>query len=487
MKWESLLCEERSFWPLDLEVDERPKNDDILDVFQIDSSRITNSAPYHRLQRKTQVLPFPKTDYPRSRLTHTNEVADCGRELARIVGRSMVDRAVVTPIQAMQMEDIVSAACKAHDIGNPPFGHSGEYAIQHWVQKNVGIEKTAHDLRFEISERKYRELCNFDGNGQGFRVITQTSGWRRKGGLQLTFAVLSAFSKYPWSVDHITSKKKYSVPIGSEGIAKEAFSRTGLRCIEEDGYSFKYVRHPLAYLVEAADDISYITSDLEDAANADVADHDQVVVFLQSIAEDAIRDSYDRSQFLRRETKLAKDDKKALRRYLKDHAQRALKIAATDSFLENYDKIMEGNFSGSLFDESRVASQLRKVSDYFRTSIYDNVGKIKNEVFGATVVSGLLDFYFTALFEAKRQIVEGKSLTPGNDCIDEIVRRNLITFPLDNYIGDADLKIVAGRLASSDADDLAQMAIDYVSGMTDPYASQVYQQILGSERPAVNW
>jgi dGTPase len=129
MDWEQLLNRERFYWPRDLEETKRPKDDDILDVFQVDCSRITLSPPFHRLQRKTQVLPFPRTDYPRTRLTHTNEVSDCGRQIARLVGMKLANEGIIRNEEINSIEDIVAAACKAHDIGNPPFGHAGEFAI----------------------------------------------------------------------------------------------------------------------------------------------------------------------------------------------------------------------------------------------------------------------------------------------------------------------------------------------------------------------
>lgn len=486
MNWELLLNNQRSFWPPNTPEDERPK-DNILDVFQVDSSRITNSSAYHRLQRKTQVLPFPRTDYARSRLTHTMEVSDCGRELARMIGRKLVAANKMSPVQLQSMEDIVPAACKSHDIGNPPFGHSGEYAIQSWATKNTSSDSSQRECRFVLSERKHHELCSFDGNGQGFRLVTVLSGWRRKGGLQLTNAVLATFCKYPWTPDFSGTKRKYSVPIGSEEIAQSAFQATGLLKLSQSQHGFKYCRHPLAYLVEAADDICYITSDLEDASNAFVADHHEVVKFFEQIAWDAIGDSYDRHRFLRRQELLAAGDKKALRRYLKDHAQRALKIAAADSFIENYEKIMSGTFEGSLFDNSRVASQLRAVRDYFKTYVYDNVDKVRNEVFGAKVVTGLLDFYSEALFSARDQLHVGRSLVSGPNCIDEITRRNIITFPMDNYFPDDDWETKGSLLVATEADDIAQMVIDYISGMTDPYATEIYHQVAAIMRPRASW
>ena len=486
MDWDKLLCRERLYWPPDLPAQERPQDDDIIDVFQTDSSRITNSSAYHRLQRKTQVLPFPKTDYPRTRLTHTNEVSDCGRELARMVGRILAESGSLRGDQIASLEDVVSAACKAHDLGNPPFGHSGEYAIQDWARQN--LFEGAQERYAEVSDEKRWEVLHFDGNGQGFRILTVTNGWRRKGGLQLSCAVLAAFCKYPWSSQSAKDENsKYSIPIDCMDIARSVFARTGMiEDIEELG-QFKYRRHPLAFIVEAADDICYITSDLEDAALAEVGDEARVKDFLERIAKDAISDSYARSNFRRRQEQIAGDDGKALLRYLKDHAQRALKIAARDAFVANYDAIMSGEFGDELLKVSRVSGAVTDTKDYMRSDIYDNVGKVRHEVFGTRVVHSLMDFYAETLFRCQNQIRNGKTLRSSEDTIDEILRRQFITFPIDNYIRSRDYDDIGRRLSECSADELLQMAVDYVSGMTDPYAVSIYQQIFGIERPEATW
>lgn len=486
MKWNKLLCKERVYWPLDLDERQQPHADALIDVFQNDSSRITSSSAYHRLQRKTQVLPFPKSDYPRSRLTHTNEVSDCGRELARLIGRRLEDNEDVKfdARQTSEMEDVVSAACKAHDIGNPPFGHSGEFAIQTWVREHVSTEDAG---KFTVSKEKYAELCKFDGNGQGFRILTQMAGWRGQGGLQLSAAVLAAFCKYPWTALD-APKNKYSVPMEARELAEYVFGKVGMIPGSDDAGRRAFYRHPLAYIVEAADDISYITSDLEDAARADVGSFQVVLKFLERIAKKAYGDDAEQhNHYMDRLEYVRNQGPKAHLRYLKDHAQRALKVAATNAFIDRYRDIMKGELTGSLLDNSNLGALIDEAKDYMKENIYDNVGKVRHEVFGARVITELLEFYFTTLFAAHDEVANGKTLDCNGDTIDEVLRRGLITFPLDNYTGQKNWRDMTAKFATYNSDQLAQMVVDYVSGMTDQYAVSIYQQITGIQRPDATW
>lgn len=487
MKWERLLSDRRFFWPRDLPEHSRPHNDTVIGVFQTDSSRVTNSTAYHRLQRKTQVLPYPKTDYPRTRLTHTNEVSDCGRELARMVGQRLEGEGKVSAKQVAAMEDIVAAASKAHDLGNPPFGHSGEHAIRDWAGRNV---LKAGNQRFsEVSEGMREELANFDGNGQGFRIITETSGWRHQGGLQLTTAVLASFCKYPWT-SQISRKSgsKYSIPFHSEAAAKFIFDDVGMISLNDSKSPLKYARHPLAYIVEAADDISYITSDLEDAARAEVKRGDEIIEYLDNISHSVIGDGGE--DFIRRRDQIICDSKGKLR-YSKDHAQRALKAAAADAFVDHYDAIMNGSGVKSLLDVSLAGSIVRDAKKYMREHIYDSVDKVRHEVFGCRVVQNLLDFYTDALFLLRDQVNSGRTFEVGDKMVDEVLRRYVITFPLDNYVCTIEEarqhETVTDLMRRCKADDLVRMVLDFVSGMTDQYAVTIYKQIFGIERPDATW
>lgn len=431
------------------------------------------------------MLPYPKTDYPRSRLTHTNEVSDCGRELARMIGRRLEELGEIENTQIALLEDIVAAACKAHDLGNPPFGHSGEYAIRDWGKTVFNSQENPSFAG--VSKEMREEIANFDGNGQGFRIITETSGWRNRGGLQLTNAVIAAFCKYPWTSEIAgENRSKYSIPSHRADFAKHIFDNVGLNPLSKNGQPIKYVRHPLAYIVEAADDISYITSDLEDAARAEVKSTTEIIEHLDRIAEGALNDPTLWGDFVRRREQI-KDDPKGLLRYSKDHAQRALKVAAVNAFIMNIDPIMNGSGVKSLLDVSTVATVVNSAKKYMRENIYDSVDKVRHEVFGCRVVQNLMEFYASALFEFREQVQAGRTFEVGDNTIDEVLRRFVITFPLDNYISSSGEATITEFIRKSGPDDLMRMVLDFVSGMTDQYAVTIYRQISGIERPDATW
>lgn len=490
MNWEKLLSGTRFFWPRTLPQEERPSDDPILDVYQTDSSRITLSAPFHRLQRKTQVLPFPKTDYPRTRLTHTNEVSDCGRQIARIIARQLASNGKLAAERITNMEDVVAAACKGHDVGNPPFGHSGEFAIQRWVERNTaaaGRHAKSKDTVPILREQFRNELLSFDGNAQGFRLLTETTGWRKKGGLQLTCAVLGTFSKYPWTIDHSdTRKKKFGILNSSVDIAKNVFDECGMKIKASEDGSIRYCRHPLAYVLEAADDISYLTADLEDAVKSKVVGSKKAFEFLEGIAKDALSTRTDRRDLMHRAEQVSDGEESAKLRYLKDHAQRALKIAVSDIFLDKYDQIMEGEFDGDLIARTGCKNICIEIKDFFRNEVYDDIGKVRNEIFGARVIEGLLEFFFDTLFTASEDF---ERCAKTGEAVNEMVRKRLTLFPLDNYFpaSEIDQTNVTATVADLSNEKMGQMVVDYVSGMTDSYATDIFQQLRGHQRPAVSW
>jgi dGTPase len=327
------------------------------------------------------------------------------------------------------------------------------------------------------------EYLKFDGNAQGFRLLTETTGWRRKGGLQLTCAVLGAFSKYPWTVGQ-GDKAKYGVMGSSVDLARYAFDRCGLiTCAEDAEDVIRYARHPLVYIVEAADDISYLTADLEDAVKAKVVpSNKEAFGFLDDIAKSAISDRHERKNLMRRADQISEGDRAAKLRYLKDHAQRALKITAADTFYDNYERIIQGQMVGDLLDNSPAKDRRTAIQDFFKNEVYDDVGKVRNEIFGVTVIEGLLGFFFDALTSAK-EYSNAYSVPL------EIIQKRLNIFPLDNYFGSDALEQdqIINTVGSLSEDDIAKMVVDYISGMTDTYATDIFQQIYGLQRPSSTW
>ena len=238
--------------------------------FQKDFDRIVFSPAFRRLQDKTQVFPLPESDFVHTRLTHSLEVSVVGRSLGNLVGERILERDtnLKKEFTKFHFGEIVAAACLAHDIGNPPFGHSGEDAIAEFFKKGNG-----KDFKELINdEKKWDDLINYEGNAQGFRIITTLQNPDVKGGLRLTYATLGAFTKYPkesFTPDTLIklkkkkAYKKFGFFQAEKKIFKEVAEATGLDC-KKNGSEFWWCRHPLTFLVEAADDICYRIMDLED-------------------------------------------------------------------------------------------------------------------------------------------------------------------------------------------------------------------------------
>jgi dGTPase len=257
--------------------------------FEADIDRITFSSAFRRLGRKTQVHPLAANDNVHTRLTHSLEVAQVGRTLGKKLGLELLSSNRLTPdVSPNDLAAVVQAACLAHDIGNPPFGHAGEAAISHW------FEAEGPKLFGRLSKQHKRDLVCFDGNAQGFRVLTQISNHLFTGGLQLTYATLGAFLKYPW--DSRAPSEKFSVFLTEANILEAIAKELGLAKLRDHAWS----RHPLAYLVEAADDICYGVLDLEDAVELRILSFRDVETELldpfDSERKERIRNGYLRSR-----------------------------------------------------------------------------------------------------------------------------------------------------------------------------------------------
>ena len=257
MSWNKLLNEDRLCRPKN-----RPLRPEGLNPFFEDEDRIVFSQPFRRLKDKTQVHPLSDNDHVRTRLTHSLEVAAIGEALGNLVGNVLTHRGSILNTRAADIGMIVRAACLAHDIGNPPFGHVGEFAIREWFGMKIKSLK-------KLNAHQKADLCNFDGNAQGFRIVTELENYKGDGGLQLTYVTLAALMKYPWSsIADPTGQRKFGFNESELKYAKTVADKVGLIELKPDKKGKKgmnrWCRHPLAYLVEAADDICYSIIDLED-------------------------------------------------------------------------------------------------------------------------------------------------------------------------------------------------------------------------------
>lgn len=287
MYWEQLLSLKRYG---DTHKRLRIEQDETRLGFEVDYDRVIFSSAFRSLQDKTQVIPLSKTDFVHTRLTHSLEVSVVGRSLGRTVGKEILAKhPYLREIHGYQFNDfgaIVAAAALAHDIGNPPFGHSGEKAIGEYF--SIGNGKRFQNM---FTQKEYQDLCDFEGNANGFKIVTES----RKGidgGLRLSYATLGAFMKYPKEslpkkpTNHIADKK-YGVFQSEKTIFEEVARELGLLETRQ-GNNISYTRHPLTFLVEAADDICYTIIDFEDGINLGLIPEDYALEYLIKLVEKSI-------------------------------------------------------------------------------------------------------------------------------------------------------------------------------------------------------
>ena len=385
MLWENLLSLNKYG---DTSLRLRKNEDETRLSFDMDYDRVVFSSAFRSLQDKTQVIPLSKTSFVHTRLTHSIEVSVVGRSLGRAVGKHVLTKYPHLRELGYQTNDfgaIIAAAAVAHDIGNPPFGHSGEKAIGEFFQFKKGTA-----IKHLLTEAEYADLCSFEGNANGFRILNETR-LGVEGGLRLTYATLGAFTKYPKEslpvrpTDRIADKK-YGFFQGNKKFFKEMAETLGLKSNSVNG-ELRYARHPLAFLVEAADDICYTIIDFEDGINLGLISEDVALEYLGGIISDKIN-TYKYSKLQTKEERIA---------YLRAVAIGALIQDATDIFLQNEDAILAGEFHQSLLYDSKYRHQITDVIDCSVERIYQSDEVVEKEVSGYVVLQHLLDIFFTAI------------------------------------------------------------------------------------------
>jgi dGTPase len=451
MTWGKLLSSERL-----RHQDELTKQTDGRSPFDSDIQRILFSGSFRRLSKKTQVHPLVANDHVHTRLTHSIEVAQVGKTLGKALGTKIGDKLPenVTPYD---IGAVVEAACLAHDLGNPPFGHGGEEAIIHWFENNG--KQVLRSLSPDIK----RDLMSFEGNAQGLRILSQTENNLFKGGLRLTYATLGTFLKYPWN-SHIPGKK-FGAFLSEKDILEDIASKTGMIRKNEN----QWARHPLAYLVEAADDICYGILDLEDAVELKILRYDEVENVFLPLFDLKELQSFHASLENRKEAfrvNLAR-----LRGIVFDKAV----SGAIDGFMIAYDEIMHGQFPDKeLFDALPVDDPRRHViKNAKRTAwkhIYPDPKKVEIELGSYSVFETLMDAF------TKAAVDQAQCLSTPNE----------VTL---SWKSELVLKMLGDHAPSEennpDGDKWSEYqclrrVIDYVSGMTDNYAVYVASQLQGS-------
>lgn len=446
LDWNKLLSSKR----LGLEDERNETYDYVRSQFQRDYDRIIFSSPFRRLQNKTQVFPLPGSVFVHNRLTHSLEVASVGRSLGTLVANKLrQDRVVENEILLDGIGSIVSAACLAHDLGNPPFGHSGEQAISNYFK-----EQGKPLVKGLISEHEYADLTNFEGNANALRLLTHQFQGRRKGGFALTYATLATIIKYPCTS---VSLEKHESPYEKYGVfnsEKEAFrniaSELGLIALQE-GDAPIYCRHPLVFLIEAADDICYQVVDLEDAHRLNIISSAKTKELMLSFFDPDI----DREQLrsIHSTLKSIEDENEQIT-ILRSRVINKLIECCIEIFWTEYDKIMSGQFYSGLMYNLTGAQKiaLDEVKKVAFQKIYSSREVIEIQVAGHKILGELLHEFISAVLQ-------------------------------DNSLYSSQLlKLRPSQLTSKGNDTpftKIMSVVDFISGMTDIYSLELYRKIKG--------
>ncbi|MCX2718721.1 dGTP triphosphohydrolase [Lentiprolixibacter aurantiacus] len=390
MNWEQLLSLKR-FGDRNKRL--RKEQDPTRLGFEVDYDRVIFSAAFRSLQDKTQVIPLSKTDFVHTRLTHSLEVSVVGRSLGRLVGKELLRvHPYLEETHGYQYNDfgaIVAAAALAHDIGNPPFGHSGEKAIGEYFSSGSGSR-----YRDALTDKEYEDLISFEGNANGFKLLTE-SREGVSGGLRLSYATLGAFTKYPKEslpkkpTKHIADKK-YGFFQTQADFFRELAEELGLESRGRTGDN-SYSRHPLTFLVEAADDICYTIIDFEDGINLGLIPEEYALEYLIKLVKDSINtNKY--NNLVHMQDRLS---------YLRALAINTLIADAVRIFMENEDKILNGIFDTALLDRSQYKAQIADIIDLSVERIYRSDEVIEKEIAGYRILADILEVFTDALTRDK--------------------------------------------------------------------------------------
>ena len=445
MNWQQLISNKR------LGQEHRhPERHDDRTEFKRDYDRLIFSAPFRRLQNKTQVFPLPGSIFVHNRLTHSLEVASVGMSLGNDVATQLTKRhPELKDTLFQEIGQIVSTACLAHDLGNPPFGHSGEKARQAYFLDGAGAE-----LQRQVNPIFWNDLIHFEGNANAFRLLTHQFKGRRPGGFVMTYSTLASIVKYPHSSTAAGKKGKFGFFDTEKDFYRRIAKELGIPCTSEAGEPLKYARHPLVYLVEAADDICYEVMDIEDAHKLKIISNEETMHLML-----AFFDEETQHRILNRivDEGVTDDNEKIV--YLRACVIGKLENECVNVFIDNEEAILSGTFQGSLIDHiSPLPHEAYERCIKLSVSrIYKSRPVLDVELSGYQIIQTLMQQFIEAAVHPER-----------------FYSKHLISRVSSQY--DIDAPDLETRLMA---------VIDYISGMTDVYALDVYQKINGISLPIV--
>lgn len=441
MNWHTLISAKR--FGLEEFHQERREN---RSEFQRDYDRLIFSAPFRRLQNKTQVFPLPGSIFVHNRLTHSLEVSCVGRSLGNDVAKELLIRhPELKDSYIAEIGSIVSSACLAHDLGNPPFGHSGERAISTYFSEGKGAS-----LKEQLTPEQWEDLTHFEGNANAFRLLTHQFEGRRPGGFVMTYSTLASIVKYPFSSSLAGNKSKFGFFVSEEESFRRIAEELGMKKISDS--PLRYARYPLVYLVEAADDICYQMMDIEDAHKLKILTTDEVKSLLLAYFSEK------RQQHIQETLNRVSDVNEQIA-YLRSSVIGLLIEECVRVFIANEEAILNGCFEGTLIKQmsERPANAYKHCAEVSLEKIYRSRDVLDIELAGFRIISTLLELMIDAV------------------CSPEKAYSQLLINRVSSQY----------KINAPDLFEKIQAVLDYISGMTDVFALDLYRKINGNSLPAV--
>lgn len=445
MEWKQLISNKR----FGQEHKHAERHDDRSE-FKRDYDRLIFSSAFRRLQNKTQVFPLPGSIFVHNRLTHSLEVASVGMSIGNDISRRVIrKRSELKDTLVEEIGTIVSAACLAHDLGNPPFGHSGEKAIQTFFSEGPGQK-----IKSMVSSEFWDDITHFEGNANAFRILTHRFKGRRQGGFVMTYSMLASIVKYPFASCLAGSHGKFGFFASEAESYRKIADELGIFCKSAPGEPLKYARHPLVYMVEAADDICYEIMDIEDSHKLKILSFAETEHLLLSFFDEEIQQKI-RQRIIDEE--LTDENEKVV--YMRASVIGKLENECVAAFLAHEEEILAGTFEGSLIDhiserQKKAYKECEKIS---YSKIYQSKPVLDIELSGYQIMATLMEVFVEA------------AVNPSRFYSKQLLRRVSSQYDIEN----------------ENLEERIMAVIDYISGMTDIYALDIYQKINGISLPIV--
>ena len=445
MEWKQLISNKR----FGQEHKHAERHDDRSE-FKRDYDRLIFSSAFRRLQNKTQVFPLPGSIFVHNRLTHSLEVASVGMSIGNDISRRVIQKQPdLKDTLVEEIGTIVSAACLAHDLGNPPFGHSGEKAIQTFFSEGPGLK-----IKPMVSSEFWDDITHFEGNANAFRILTHRFKGRRQGGFVMTYSMLASIVKYPFASSLAGNHGKFGFFASEAESYRKIADELGISCKSAPGEPLKYARHPLVYMVEAADDICYEIMDIEDSHKLKILSFAETEHLLLSFFDEDIQQKI-RQRIIDEE--LTDENEKVV--YMRASVIGKLENECVAAFLAHEEEILAGTFEGSLIDhiserQKKAYKECEKIS---YSKIYQSKPVLDIELSGYQIMATLMEVFIEA------------AVNPSRFYSKQLLRRVSSQYDIEN----------------ENLEERIMAVIDYISGMTDIYALDIYQKINGISLPIV--